>query len=289
MRLLITGAQGYVGSRVANLLAARGHQVTALVRSSQEKPPSGQLSLVGSLEAPTEIAARIGDYDGIGHFAAAQSSEFGAINARFVETILSRMSRGQVFAMQSGSLVFGSTGTRVIDESAPLSPPPFLVERASLEQSVIQAGASGPQTSIVYAAMVHGGRGAMIPAILVDGSRRAGRVVYPGNGEQSWSTVHINDWIRLIVAALEAQSSGGQRYFAAGPIVSIRELAEHCALALGLPVPKHGPTEEVGSVYGMFAGALAMDQRLSGEKAAQLFGWIADRNNLKESFADFNL
>ena len=288
MRLVITGAQGYVGSRVAGLLAGRGHQVTALVRSSQEKPPDGLLSLVGGLEAPTKIAARLADYDGIGHFAAAQSPEFGAINARFVESIMARMSRGQVFAMQSGSLVFGSTGTRVIDETATPSPPPFLVERTLLEQSVIQAGASGPQTSIVYAAMVHGGRGAMIPATLVDGSRKAGRVVYPGNGEQSWSTVHVDDWAQLIVAALEAKSSGGQRYFAAGPLMSIRELAENCARALALPSPTRGTDEEVGAAYGFFAGALAMDQRLSGQKAARLFGWSARRTDVKQSFADFN-
>ena len=288
MKLLITGAQGYVGSRAAKLLAARGHQVTALVRSTQQTGLDGMLSLAGNLEDPTEIAARMADYDGIGHFAAAQSPEFGAINARFVEVILSRMSRGQIFAMQSGSLVFGSTGTRVIDESAPLSPPPFLAERASLEQSVIQAGGAGPKTSIVYAAMVHGGRGAMIPATLVDGSRRAGRVVYPGSGEQSWSTVHVNDWAELIAAALEAKGSGGQRYFAAGPLMSIRELAEACARALALPAPTAGTDGEVGAAYGFFAGALAMDQRLSGQKAARLFGWTARRNDLQQSFADLN-
>jgi nucleoside-diphosphate-sugar epimerase len=286
MRLLITGAQGYVGSRVANLLAARGHQVTALVRSPRESPPNEPHTLVGDLDRPNEIAARVAEYDGIGHFAAAQSPVFGAINARFVDAVLRRLSRGQVLAMQSGSLVFGSSEKQIIDESAPPAPPPFLLERASLERSVIQAGVSGPRTLIVYAAMVHGGRGAMIPATLVEGSRRMGRVVFPGNGEQSWSTVHVDDWARLIVAAVEAKSSGGERFFAAGPVVSIRKLSQYCANALQLPAPTPATDAEVAAIYGPLGAALGLDQRLSAEKANRLFGWTAANNDLQRSFGE---
>ena len=71
--------------------------------------------------------------------------------------------------------------------------------------------------------------------------------------------------------------------------MSIWELAESCAHALGHPDPEHGTHEEVGEAYGFFAGALPMDQRLSGDKAERLFGWTPRRNYVTKSFVDFNL
>ena len=76
MRLLVTGATGYLGWRTTTLLRARGHEVVALARPGHRQPAGGDAvgtagagerddlvpALVEQLRgAPAEEAGRAGD------------------------------------------------------------------------------------------------------------------------------------------------------------------------------------------------------------------------------------
>ena len=75
MKLLVTGGAGYIGSIVARLLIADGHEVVVLdnlERGHREAvPPQAQL-IVGDLRNPRgpRGALRAGGFDGVLHFAA---------------------------------------------------------------------------------------------------------------------------------------------------------------------------------------------------------------------------
>src|SRR6266542_4133310 len=55
MRVLLTGATGFLGSHIAHALVAAGHEVVALVRPGSEKTPNTQLP------TPNRIAGDILD------------------------------------------------------------------------------------------------------------------------------------------------------------------------------------------------------------------------------------
>src|SRR6478609_8340332 len=73
MNVLITGATGKVGSRLAKRLAARGHHVRALVRDRGRATAmlGAPIELVdGDLLAPTSLATAVTGVDAVVHCAA---------------------------------------------------------------------------------------------------------------------------------------------------------------------------------------------------------------------------
>jgi len=75
MKLLVTGGAGYIGSIVARLLIAKGHEIVVLdnlERGHREAVPAEAQLLVGDLGNPEDPrgALRAGDFDGVLHFAA---------------------------------------------------------------------------------------------------------------------------------------------------------------------------------------------------------------------------
>lgn len=67
-QVLVTGATGYIGSRLIPPLLARGHQVRALVReASQSRVPAGAVAAVGDALNATSIAAHLRPGDTVVH------------------------------------------------------------------------------------------------------------------------------------------------------------------------------------------------------------------------------
>ncbi len=79
----MTGATGYIGSRLAGMLAGRGHRVRALVRpGSERKLPAGCEAVVGDALHGLSYAPRIAPADtfvhlvGVSHPSPAKAEEF---------------------------------------------------------------------------------------------------------------------------------------------------------------------------------------------------------------------
>jgi UDP-glucose 4-epimerase len=58
MRVLVTGAAGFVGYAVAALLVERGYEVTGLTRSGTSALPEGVQRLKGDLCTPETLPSR---------------------------------------------------------------------------------------------------------------------------------------------------------------------------------------------------------------------------------------
>lgn len=287
MRIFLTGATGYIGSHVARHLMRNGHQLFAMVRGAGEPAPTGMQPVVADLARPDEFARIASGFDAVGHFASAPTPEFAALNARAVSAVLAAIKGDQAFAMQGGSLVFGDTATAVRDESSGFHPPPFLAQQARLEESVLAAArGSGPRSFVVYASMVHGGKGAMIPGALARAAAQRGSLPLPGTGTQLWSTVHVEDWAQLIAHVLERGPGGGHAYLAAGPAVSIGKLLDIASDVWTLSPPFAADEQTLQSAYGFFAPALAVSQHFSAAKAQRDFGWEPRRNDLAASLKE---
>ena len=68
MKLLVTGAGGFVGSRVVQQALLAGHTVTGVIRSKAKAPPIeslGATPFVGDLEQPEALAEQAKKADAV--------------------------------------------------------------------------------------------------------------------------------------------------------------------------------------------------------------------------------
>src|SRR6516225_6741772 len=97
MRILLTGATGYIGGAVLDALVRAGHHVTAVVRNSEKArrvSARGAYPVVGTLAEPESYSRTAEAQDGYVHTAFdARSGQGPAIDRLVLETILAAATR----------------------------------------------------------------------------------------------------------------------------------------------------------------------------------------------------
>jgi len=120
MKVFVTGASGFIGRHLCRVLAARGHQVTALVRRA-ERAPAGVAIAVGHLCRPADYRAALAGCDAVMHLAAdyrlgpVDRRAMFATNVEGTRAILDA-APGRVVHVSS-TAALGETGGREGDES----------------------------------------------------------------------------------------------------------------------------------------------------------------------------
>jgi nucleoside-diphosphate-sugar epimerase len=147
MKILVTGATGKVGSRLAKRLARRGHQVYALVRDRARAAPlrdEGVELIEGDLLAPDSLAAAVRPVEAIVHCAAffrgATPEQAHATNDVGTRALASAAQAASVqrFIFTSTGLVYGSTGGRLAREDDPCAPThAYPVSKLAAEQYLL--------------------------------------------------------------------------------------------------------------------------------------------------------
>lgn len=131
MKILITGATGKVGSRLARRLAQRGDHVSALVRDRRRAAHLGEHGidlLDGDLLDPSSLAAAVRGVEAVVHCAAffrgATAEQAHAVNDLGTQhlAIAARDAAVRRFVFTSTGLVYGPTGGRLAQEDDPCAP-----------------------------------------------------------------------------------------------------------------------------------------------------------------------
>ncbi|HVT09201.1 MAG TPA: NAD-dependent epimerase/dehydratase family protein [Polyangia bacterium] len=131
MKILVTGATGKVGSRLARRLARRGDDVRALVRDvarAADLSAAGIELAVGDLLDAGSLAAAVRGVDAVVHCAAffrgatpEQAREVNDLGTRQLATA-ARDESVERFVFTSTGLVYGSNGNRPAREDDPCAP-----------------------------------------------------------------------------------------------------------------------------------------------------------------------
>ncbi len=131
MKILVTGATGKVGSRIARRLAQRGDQVRALVRDPARAAglAGARVELAqGDLLDASSLVAAVRGVDAVVHCAAffrgATPEEAHAVNDLGTQHLAGAARAASVrrFVFTSTGLVYGSTGGRLAGEDHPCAP-----------------------------------------------------------------------------------------------------------------------------------------------------------------------
>lgn len=279
MKVLLTGATGYIGTSVLERLLSAGHTVTALVRDAakaQAVEAAGASALIGDVADSTVVSTAAAAADGVIHTASTPEGD-----AAFIDAVLGALEgTGKPFVHTGGIWSYGSSDD--ITEESPLARPALTAWRGAGEARVL--GASGIRGMVVAPATVYGRGGGLI-RLLADATD--GGVLLIGDGSQHWTTVDVDDLAALYVLALEG-GRGGQAYIgASGQNPTILELGEAIASGYGVAdgVRAESVEETRARLGEAFADALLLDEQATGAKARAELGWVPSARPLVEQLA----
>jgi len=274
MRVLVTGATGFVGSAVVQELVAHGHQVLGLVRSEggvQALEAAGAEVVRGRLEDMDHLARAAASAEAVIHTA------FNHDFSRFAENC--DLDRRAIAALGAG-LEGSGKPLLVTSGTARLASGRLALETDLPKEGVdgyprmSEAAAAdlldkGVRASVVrLAPSTHGAGDHGFVPMLIDIARRTGVSAYPGDGQNRWSAVHRRDAAKVYHLAIE-RGAGGERYHAvAEEAVPFREIASVIGRGLGLPVESRPPEH-----FGWFAMFAGMDAATSSAWTRQTLGW----------------
>ena len=284
MKVLITGGSGYLGRATIRALQAQGHQAVALVRSddaARRVASIGAASVRGSLTDAELLRRTAEDADAAIHLAQDYGPDTAVVDLAAATAIQDGLG-ARPYVHTGGVWVYGNTH-RMVDETAPQSPPPVTAWRADNEKQVLARAAESGHPVLVMPGVVYGHAGGLVEQFLGKPAR-AGSAHYIDGGENRWAMVHVDDIAQLYVAALSA--SAGSIYAGVDDTQSptMRQVAEAVSIAAGEPGTASSITMgQARREFGPLADAFALDQRLSSARARRELNWApADRDILSE-------
>lgn len=311
MRILVTGAFGYVGRALTLRLLESGHEVVALTRQRSGHDLTADFDAVDVIEADVRDRDRLrrafegGEVEGVCHLAALtrvresfeRPEEYHAVNVGGTRALLEALidSRGRdaspiPFVHASTAAVYGAPEIQPITEdAAPAPASPYGESKLAAEQVVRDHVAAGTIAATVLRAFNISGSVAgyadpdesrIIARTLLAAAGLRPPLTLHGDGSAVRDFVHVDDVARAYVLALStlarAEATDFRIYNVGATGASVREIIAAVESVTGrqVPIVQRPPQSGVPML-------LADTGRIRGE-----LGWKPERSSLEEIVAD---
>jgi uncharacterized protein (TIGR01777 family) len=284
MNILITGATGFVGRRLCEMLHQAGHTVRALSRDSvaakqrvpnlkevfpwnplQELPP---LQAFEGCDAVINLAGEsiAGRWTTAKKQLIRDSRVLGTKN--LVNALAQLSSRPKVLLSASAIGYYGDRGEETLTEdAAPGSD--FLAQVCrDWENEALKAESLGMRVVRLRIGLVLGRGGGTLQALLP--LFRVGLGGPLGSGRQWWSWIHRDDLCRLIVQILANESISGPVNATAPQPVRQKEFAQVLGRVLRRPAFLPTPAFALKIALGEFADGILASQRALPRRAQEM-------------------
>jgi uncharacterized protein (TIGR01777 family) len=283
MRIVITGATGFVGRRLVERLRGRGHVLSAWVRSpaAAAKTLGPEVALIDASGGLPAMAAAIAEADAIinlagepvigrrwtdGQRQVLRDSRVG-VTALIVDAIAAAP-RPRVLVSASAVGYYGDTGAHEVDEQSPPGSD-FLAELCvEWEAAALRAERSQTRVCLVRIGLVLGRDGGALGSMLTP--FRLGLGGPMGSGKQYFPWVHLDDLVGLLMAALERDELHGPLLAVAPGIVTNREFGAALGHVLHRPAVLKVPAFALRLALGDSASALLAGQRATPRRTVAL-------------------
>ena len=276
MRVFVTGATGFIGSRILPELISAGHQVLGLARSdtgAQSLVAAGAQVQRGDLEDLESLRAGAAATDAVLHVAFRHDwtrfAESCELDKRAIEAIGAALQGSSRPLIVSSGV--GVAQGRAATEDDPPFPPSATYHRAS-EATAVALMERGVHASVMRLPQVHDTvkQGLITPLIAVARAKRVS--AYIGDGQNRWPAAHVTDVARLYRLALEKFTLRARYHAVAEEGVPLKDIATAIGRGLNVPVVSISPeqAQEHFGFLGLFAG---WDAHTSSAKTRAKLGW----------------
>lgn len=278
MRVFLTGATGFIGSRIVPQLLAAGHQVLGLTRSdagARRLAEAGAQVHRGTLEDLESLRAGAEQADAVIHTAFDHDFTNFVANCdkdRRVIEALGAALKGSVRPL----VITSGTGMGSGAHGEPAREDVFNREHPNPRAASEIAGNAlldaGVNVSVVRLPQVHDTvrQGLVTPYVAV--AREKGVVAYLGDGANRWPAAHVLDVARLYRLAVEKAEAGSRYHAVAEEGIAVRDIAQVIGQGLQVPVVSLAP-DQAASHFGWLAMFVGLDLPASSSQTRQKLGW----------------
>jgi UDP-glucose 4-epimerase len=305
MRVLVTGAFGFIGTAVARRLTSAEHEVVALTHRPSEVPApawwTGEVVHADVRDARAVLAA-VANVDAVCHLAALslvresfeRPAEYFQVNATGTRTLVSALTtkaaksgRPVPFVHASTHAVYGAPERQPITEDTPLTPmSPYGQSKVDAEDALVVGSRTGALNVVCLRLFNVAGAVAgltdkemtrIIPKTLAVAAGRASVLEINGDGCAIRDFVHVEDVADAFLLALAAcRQDTYAVYNVGGTAASIIDVVIATKQITGRPIPIiHNPHKAEPPVI------IADTTRIKSE-----LSWMPERSSLTQIVAD---
>jgi uncharacterized protein len=299
VKVLVTGASGFIGSALCDSLLVRGDTVVGLTRDSKRarrtNPSVNWHAWEPTLERPPEAAFE--NVDGIVNLLGERIDQRWTDEAKqrimesrragthnLIGTIAGLERKPRVLVNQSAIGYYGDRGEAIVDESAEPGKGFDAEVVREWEKAAHEAEATGVRLVVVRTGHVLDPRGGFLGQLLRPFKLGVGGPLAGGGQFVSW--VHIEDEIGILLWALDEERVSGTINSTAPNPVTNRVFSEALGKALARPAVMPVPGVTLDLMYGReFGKVLRGGQRVVPRRAQDL-GYEFRHPELDEALDD---
>jgi len=247
--VLVTGANGFIGSRICGILAASGYAVRIIKRSTSDLSLLKDIPvepMTGDITDPESLKAAVTGVDYIIHLAglikARSEAEFMRVNQQGVLNLLNAVKNNNLnlkkFVLVSSVAAAGPAGGRPRKESDPPAPlTAYGRSKLAGEQSAKPFFDLLPLIIIRPPAVYGPGDKAIFSLF-----EMAAKGIKPllGGGKNKAQMIYVDDLARAIIMAMESERGNGQAFFIAeqksNTVAELMDIMSHRVNRRCLPI-----------------------------------------------------
>jgi nucleoside-diphosphate-sugar epimerase len=230
--------------------------------------------VVGDIGHPGSYHEALDDCSVLVHAAADHAAGTVEPDRVAIDTLLGSGARGvhpKTVLYTSGVWIYGNTGSKLVDETTPVTPARKVEWRPAHERLVLES--PGVRGLVVRPGCVYGLAGSLT-GMWFESAERDGVATVVGDGANRWAMVHIHDLADAYVRLAESGLAGEIFNVTDRSRSTVAEMAEAAARAAGHEGSvRRLPVDEAAVTMGELADCLALDQHVDGRKAVQRLGW----------------
>jgi uncharacterized protein len=270
MRVLVTGASGFLGSAVCDALLARGDEAVGLTRDP-ERARQGNPTVAWHAWSPAAErppASALAGVDGVVNLVGEPIDQRWTESAKerirssrdratknLVDAISAAEPRPTTLVSQSAVGYYGDRGEAVVDESTGPGSTFDAELCVAWEAAAHEAEGLGVRVVVVRTGLVLDPEHGLLKQLLVPFKLGVGGPLAGGSQYMPW--IHVDDEVRLLLWALDNDKAAGTYNAVAPNPVTNREFSKTLGRVLGrpavVPVPKLVLKARFGSELGEVA------------------------------------
>ena len=299
MRVLVTGATGFIGRALVPRLQRDGHSVVVWARSDTRalallgadidvvSIAAGQEALISALSRCDAVVNLAGEPLLGGRWTEARRAVLRASRIDTTGQLVSAMEaaspRPRVLVSGSAVGYYGDRGDEPLNEASSHRQD-FLSQLCQDWESAAQrASASGIRVVLLRTGVVLGRAGGALAQMLPPFMLGAGGPI--GSGRQYFSWIHLHDLVTLIATAIRDERYAGAVNGVAPEQVTSRMFARALGAALHRPALLPTPSLALRAIFGEAAVVLLASQRVE-PKTAQGHGFVWEFPSLAHALRD---